>query len=82
MCVYVQFIRVGYVSPECCYFISGAFLPGAKPSMSMLPETVSQSGFGHGHAIDTSSRTDPQRGRCEYEVESLLWQSCLTLLVL
>ena len=38
---------------------------------------VSQSGFGHGRAIDTSSRTDPQRGRCEYEVESLLWQSSL-----
>ena len=38
---------------------------------------ASQSGFGHGHAIDTSSRTDPQRGRCEYEVESLLWQSSL-----
>lgn len=38
MCVYVQFIRVGYVSPECCYFIRGGFLPGAKPSMSMLPE--------------------------------------------
>jgi len=43
---------------------------------------ASQSGFGHGRAIDTSSRTDPQRGRCEYEVESLLWQSSLTLLVL
>lgn len=36
-------------------------------------------GFGHGHAIDTSSRTDPQRGRCEYEVESLLWQSTVAI---
>ena len=40
---------------------------------------ASQSGFGHGHAIDTSSRTDPQRGRCEYEVESLLWQSTVVI---
>ena len=40
---------------------------------------ASQSGFGHGHAIDTSSRTDPQRGRCEYEVESLLWQSTVAI---
>lgn len=45
MCVYVQFIRVGYVSPECCYFISGGFLPGAKPSMSMLPENREPIGF-------------------------------------
>jgi len=43
---------------------------------------ASQSGFGHGRAIDTSSRTDPQRGRCEYEVESLLWQSSLLVLKL
>ena len=40
---------------------------------------TSQSGFGRGHAIDTSSRTDPQRGRCEYEVESLLWQSTVAI---
>ena len=40
---------------------------------------ASQSGFGHGHAIATSSRRDSQRGRCEYEVESLQWQSTVAI---
>ena len=63
-------------------FLPVVLLPRRRVCGKFAAMETSQSGFGHGHAIDTSSRTDPQRGRCEYEVESLLWQSSLTLLVL